>query len=155
MSRIKGYIIFSMWASKVTWSFSMFALSVTLPSLWTSSPLGNYICSVSAAVCCTTWWSGTWHISSLLMNVFKAPVSTIQRLWGLQTVSINYAEYLWHSIACWLPQMGACLVYWLSDIHSVRGTSRGVKVTKLATSLLWTILCVMAYLATVIAINLW
>ena len=50
--------------------------------------------------------------------------------------------------------MGARSVFLLSDIRSVRGTSRGVKVAKVTFLPLWTILCAVAHLATIVAMYL-
>ena len=47
--------------------------------------------------------------------------------------------------------MGARSVFLLHDIRTVRGTSRGTKVTKVTFLHLQTILGVMAHLATVVA----
>ena len=132
----------------------MLASSITRPSLWTSSPFSNRICSVSAAACCTTKWPGTWHISSLLMNVFVAPVSNKPETSRPLNEITKYYRLLLAFRSMLITSDGARSVFLLSDIRIVRGTYRGIKVTKVTFLHLRTILHVMACLAAIVAMYL-
>ena len=101
-----------------------------------AAPPGCLVPSVSAP--CR--YTSSWH---------QYPI--IQRLLSLQTISLKITEFFWHYVGCLLPQMGACSVFLLSDIHTVRGTYRGFKATKVTFLPLQTILCIMAHLATGVA----
>ena len=87
------------------------------------------------------------------MNIFVAPVFNKQETFRPSNEITKYyrVPLVFRNM---LITSDGCSLSFLTDIRIVRGTSRGVKVTKVTFLHLWTILRVMAHLATIVAIYL-